>query len=285
MKNLARFRANIFIEKGFIAGAFRIIPEKIFRLEDLGLSQTIKNLCYLPRGLVLVTGPTGSGKSTTLSAMINHINENRYDHIITLEDPIEFIHQHKNCVINQRSIGDDSKSFADALKSILRQDPDVVMLGELRDLETIKSALTISETGHLVFATLHTNDCVSSLNRIVDAFPPHQQTQVKRQLSMVLEGVLSQTLIPANNGGRVLAMEILKPNTAIRSLIYEGKYNQIYSMIQSGQAESGMQTMNQALQKLISMGHINRDLAISISNKKDELIEALSKNRGMQRGR
>ena len=273
VQNLARFRANIYMESQTIAGAFRLIPFRIHNLNELGLPPVIETLCKLPRGLVLVTGPTGSGKSTTLAAMVDYINENRYEHIVTIEDPIEFVHNHKNCVVNQRELGEDTKSFSQALKSVLRQDPDVVMIGELRDLETISAALTVAETGHLVFGTLHTNSAISSINRLIDVFPPHQQGQIRTQLSMTLEAVLSQILLPANGGGRALAMEILISTSATRALINEGKIQQIYSSMQSGQAGTQMQTMNQALVNLVNRRVISRELALAKSSNSDELLE------------
>ena len=277
IKKLARFRANIFFDRGTVAAAFRIIPDQLFKMEQLGLPQVAYDICDLPRGLVLVTGPTGSGKSTTLASMINHINETRYDHIVTIEDPVEFLHPHKRCVVNQRELGEDTESFQRALKSILRQDPDIVLIGELRDLETITAALTIAETGHLVFGTLHTNSCVSTLNRIIDAFPPYQQNQVRNQLSMTLEAVFSQLLIPSQKGGRVLAIEVMRVNTSIRALIHEGKFNQIYSAMQAGQSESYMQTMNQCLARHCAMGLISKDAALAKSGQKDELQDMLLK--------
>lgn len=284
VKNLARFRANIYLQKGNVSGAFRVIPFKIYTLDDLALPPILKSLCALPRGLVLVTGPTGSGKSTTLSSMINHINESRRDHIVTIEDPIEFMHAHKNCMVNQREVGHDTNSFARALKSVLREDPDVILIGELRDLETVALALTAAETGHLVFATLHTNSCVSTLNRLIDVFPPHQQLQVRAQISLSLQAVLSQTLLPAQGGGRVLAMEIMIPNKGIRNLIREDKLHQIYSLMQSGQDNSGMQTMNQALLSLVERRFISADQALEKSSEPDELQDLIDKKllRGQQ---
>ena len=278
VKNLARFRANIYYESGCVAGAFRIIPFKIYTLDELGFPPIVQKLCELPRGLVLVTGPTGSGKSTTLASMINHINDSRHDHIVTIEDPIEFLHSHKNSVINQRELGDDTESFARALKSVLRQDPDVVLIGELRDHETISAALTVAETGHLVFGTLHTNSAVSTLNRIIDVFPPHQQAQVRTQLAMSLEAVISQILLPASGGGRVQALEIMRVNQPIRSLIMDSKLNQIYSAMQMGQEGSGMQTLNQSLLKLVEKKFIDQDLALAKSANSEELLDML--NRG-----
>jgi twitching motility protein PilT len=283
VKNLARFRANIFHQKGHVSGAFRVIPFKIYSMDDLALPPILKQLTSLSRGLILVTGPTGSGKSTTLAALINHVNETRRDHIITIEDPIEFMHPHKTCMVNQREVGADTNSFARALKSVLREDPDVILVGELRDLETISLALTAAETGHLVFASLHTNSCVSTLNRVVDVFPPHQQDQVRAQLSLSLMGVLSQTLIPAQAGGRVLAMEIMLPNKAIRNLIREDKFHQIYSSMQTGQDGSGMQTMNQALISLIDRRFITTDVALEKSTEVEELVEILEKRGTMRR--
>jgi twitching motility protein PilT len=251
VKNLARFRANIFMQRGAVAGAFRVIPYKILSLQELGLPPVVGEICRKPRGLVLVTGPTGSGKSTTLAAMIDMINTERRSHIVTVEDPIEFLHQHKGCLVNQREVGADTSTFARALKSILRQDPDVVMIGEMRDLETIQAALTTAETGHLAFATLHTNSAIETINRVIDAFPPHQQTQVRAQMSFVLEAILSQVLLPKATGtGRVMAVEIMIPTPAIRNLIREDKLHQIYSQMQIGQGQHQMQTMNQALVQL-----------------------------------
>ncbi len=252
VKNLSRFRANIYQQKGAVAGAFRTIPFKILTFEELGLPRVVYDLSEKPRGMVLVTGPTGSGKSTTLASMIDRINTERHEHILTIEDPIEFVHNHKNCIVNQREIGADTDSFKKALKYVLRQDPDVILVGEMRDLETIEAALVIAETGHLVFATLHTNSAVQTINRILDVFPPYQQPQVRAQLSMSLEGVMSQTLVPKISGsGRALALEVMVPNSAIRNLIREEKLHQIYGQMQMGQESSGMQTLNQCLAQLI----------------------------------
>jgi twitching motility protein PilT len=277
VKGLARFRGNIFIQRGALAGVFRMIPYKFLSFEELGLPPVIKEISCKPRGLVLVTGPTGSGKSTTLASIIDFINSERREHIITIEDPIEYLHPHKKCVVNQREVGADTHSFKKALKYILRQDPDVVLLGELRDLETIEAALTIAETGHLCFATLHTNGCVQTINRIVDVFPTHQQQQVRTQLSFVLEGVLSQTLIPrAQNRGRVLALEVMVPNMAIRALIRDDKVHQIYSQMQMGQEKYGMQTMNQSLFLLTHKNLITVDSALGRSSEPDELRQMLA---------
>jgi twitching motility protein PilT len=241
----------------------------------------VEEICDRPRGLVLVTGPTGSGKSTTLAAMIDKINRERHEHIITIEDPVEFLHQHKNCIVNQRELHADTHSFANSLKSALRQDPDVVLIGEMRDLETIESALRIAETGHLTFGTLHTNSAAQTINRIVDVFPAHQQPQIRAQLSFVLEGIMCQALLPKANGkGRVMAMEILVPNAAIRNLIREDKVHQIYSMMQTGQAKYGMQTFNQSLATLYFKKQISLQLALSRSSNPDELQEMISRGAG-----
>jgi twitching motility protein PilT len=278
LKGLSRFRANVFMQRGAVAAAIRVIPIQTRTLEELGLPQVVADLIKRPRGLILVTGPTGSGKSTTLAAMIDKINSERSDHIITIEDPIEFIHAHKKSLVNQREVTSDTKSFKAALKYILRQDPDVVLVGEMRDLETIEAALTIAETGHLTLATLHTNSCAQTINRVVDVFPPHQQPQVRAQLSFVLEGVLSQQLIPRANGqGRVMAMEIMVPNPAIRNLIREDKVHQIYSTMQTGQNKFGMQTMNQSLLDFYSKRLITYDEAITRSSVPDELISMMDR--------
>jgi twitching motility protein PilT len=277
VKSLARFRANVFLQKGAVAGVFRTIPFKIRSFEDLGLPPALEDLCNKPRGLVLITGPTGSGKSTTLAAMIDKINTERHEHIVTMEDPIEFIHQHKSCVVNQREIGSDTQSFKKALRSVLRQDPDVVLVGEMRDLETIEAALTTAETGHLCFATLHTNSAVQTINRVIDVFPPHQQSQIRAQLSFVLEGVVCQTLIPrASGSGRVAALEIMIPNSAIRNLIREDKMHQVYSQMQIGQGTTGMQTLNQNLAVLYAARTITLEEAIGHSSDPNELQQIIS---------
>ena len=277
VKGLSRFRANIFMQRGAVAGAFRTIPFKIMSFQELGLPPVVAELAKRPRGLVLVTGPTGSGKSTTLAAIIDKINSERHEHIITIEDPIEYLHPHKNCIINQREVGADTQSFKRALKYILRQDPDVVMVGEMRDLETIEAALVISETGHLTFATLHTNTAVQSINRILDVFPPYQQPQVRAQLSFVLQGILSQQLMPRASGpGRVLAVEVMIPNAAIRNLIREDKVHQIYSQMQVGQSKFGMQTMNQCLVSLYQRKLISLEECIGRSTDVEELRNMLA---------
>jgi len=285
VKGLSRFRGNIFIQRGAVAGVFRVIPYKIMTFEELNLPPVVSELAAKPRGLILVTGPTGSGKSTTLASIIDYINLNRHEHIVTIEDPIEYLHPHKGCLVNQREVGADTKSFKNALKYILRQDPDVVLIGELRDLETIEAALTLSETGHLCLATLHTNSCAQTINRIVDVFPPYQQTQIRAQLSFVLEGIMSQTLMPKmNSNGRVMALEIMVPNPAIRNLIREDKVHQIYSQMQVGQEKFGMQTMNQSLFSLFQKRLISLEEALGRSSDPDELKQMISNpSSGMQR--
>jgi twitching motility protein PilT len=286
VKGLSRFRGNIFMQRGAVAGAFRTIPFEIRTFQDLGLPEIVNDLVKKPRGLILVTGPTGSGKSTTLAAMVDRINSERYDHIITIEDPIEYLHGHKKCLINQREVNADTTSFKAALRYVLRQDPDVVLIGEMRDLETIEAALTVSETGHLTLATLHTNSSVQTINRIIDVFPAHQQEQIRVQLSFVLEGILSQQLIARKSGkGRVLGVELLVPNPAIRNLIREDKIHQIYSMMQTGQAKFGMQTMNQSLLELYTKGHISYEDAIGRSSVPEELITMLQRITAASSGR
>jgi len=272
VKGLSRFRANVFMQRSAVAGAFRAIPFKIRALGELGLPPVLEDLTELPRGLVLVTGPTGSGKTTTLAAMIDRINSTRREHILTVEDPIEYLHPNKLCLVNQREIGTDTTSFKGALRYVLRQDPDVVLVGEMRDLETIEAAMTISETGHLVFATLHTNSAVQSINRVIDVFPPHQQPQIRAQLSFVLQAVVTQMLLPRPDGpGRVLASEVMIPNYAIRNLIREAKVHQIYGIMQTGQGESGMRTMNQSLYELYQNGLLGREEALGRSTEPGEL--------------
>jgi twitching motility protein PilT len=285
VKGLSRFRANIFNQRGAVGAVFRAIPYEIKSFDDLGLPQVVTDLCNKPRGLVLVTGPTGSGKSTTLAAMIDKINNDRHEHILTIEDPIEFLHNHKNCIVNQREVNADTRGFAQALRTALRQDPDVVLVGEMRDLETIESALRIAETGHLTFATLHTNSAVSTINRIIDVFPSMQQAQVRAQLSLTLEGILCQTLLPRADGrGRALAMEILVPNAAIRNLIREDKVHQIYSMMQTGQDVHGMQTFNQSLASLYHKRFISKDLAMQRTSNVNELRDLIDRGSGLNSG-
>ncbi len=277
VQRLSRFRGNVFVQRGNVAGAFRAIPFKILTFEQLNLPPIVAELSRKTRGLILVTGPTGSGKSTTLASIINKVNEERHEHIITIEDPIEYLHPHKGCIVNQREIGSDTEGFKHALKYILRQDPDVVLIGELRDLETIEAALTVSETGHLCFATLHTNSAVQTINRIVDVFPPYQQAQIRQQLSFVLEGVICQTLMPRANGpGRALAIEVMVPNAAIRHLIRDDKIHQMYSAMQVGQGKFGMQTMNQSLASLVQRRLISLDDALGRSPDDEELNQLIS---------
>lgn len=276
IKGLARFRANVFNSKGAVAAVFRIIPSIVPDFKALNLPNVLLKMCDVSNGLILVTGPTGSGKSTTLAALIDYLNQHEAGHIVTLEDPVEFVHSHKSCLVNQREIGSDSLSFSNALKSLLRQDPDIVLVGELRDMETIEAALTIAETGHLVFGTLHTNSCVQTINRVINVFPAHQQIQVRTLLSFVLQGIVSQQLIAKSfEKGRVAAMEILVPTTGIRNLIREDKMHQIYSQMQIGQDKTGMITMNQSLKKHVETGSISADVAMGYSNVPDELATQL----------
>ena len=279
IKNIARFRGNLFHQRGAVAGVFRVIPFEIKTFEQLGLPQVLRKLCDKPRGLILVTGPTGSGKSTTLATMLDLINSTRHEHMITIEDPIEFIHPHKKCLVNQREVNSDTHSFANSLRAALREDPDVVLIGEMRDLETIEAALRIAETGHLTFGTLHTNSAASTINRIIDVFPAHQQAQIRAQFSMVVEGILCQTLLPLQDGkGRLMAMEILVPNPAIRNLIREDKIHQIYSAMQTGQEKYGMQTFNQSLLNLYQQRLIDLDTALARSSNKDELQDMIKRS-------
>jgi twitching motility protein PilT len=278
VQKLSRFRANVFVQRGNVAGAFRAIPFKIKTFEELGLPKIVGELAQRPNGLILVTGPTGSGKSTTLATMIDKINNERNEHIVTIEDPIEYLHHHKGCLVNQREVGADTSSFKHALKYILRQDPDVVLVGEMRDLETIEAALTVAETGHLCLATLHTNSAVQTINRIVDVFPPYQQAQIRAQLSFVLEGVMCQSLLRRANGpGRAMALEIMVPNSAIRNLIREDKIHQIYSSMQVGQEKFGMQTMNQSLATLYQRRMITMEDAMARSSDPEELRNIIGK--------
>jgi twitching motility protein PilT len=278
IKNIARFRGNLFNQRGAVGGVFRVIPFEIKTFEQLGLPLVVRKLCEKPRGLILVTGPTGSGKSTTLATMLNLVNESRHEHVITIEDPIEFIHPHKKCLVNQREVHADTHSFANALRAALREDPDVVLIGEMRDLETIESALRIAETGHLTFGTLHTNSASSTINRIIDVFPSHQQSQIRAQLSLVLEGIMCQALLPRADGkGRAMAMEVLVPNAAIRNLIREDKIHQIYSAMQSGQDKFGMQTFNQALHSLYQQRLISLDNALGRSSNPEELQDMITR--------
>ncbi len=271
----ARFRVNAYFQRGAIGAAFRLIPFELTSIDQLGLPPAVHDLTRKPRGFVLVTGPTGSGKSTSLAAMIDEINATREEHIMTIEDPIEFLHGHKKCLINQRELGSDAHSFAEALKAALRQDPDVILVGEMRDLETISTALTAAETGHLVFATLHTQDTAQTVDRIIDVFPPEQQGQVRVQLSVALQGIITQQLLPTADGsGRVAACEVLVPNPAVRNLIREGKTHQIYSVLQTGSAQ-GMQTMDAALVSLVRTGKVSQKLAEERSGAPEELRRLL----------
>jgi twitching motility protein PilT len=279
LPGLARFRVNIFFQRESLAAAFRLVPTAIKALPDLGLPNSLYMLCERPRGLIVVTGPTGSGKSTTLAALIDRINETRSEHIITVEDPIEFLHQHKQCIVNQREIGPDATSFADALRAALREDPDVILLGEMRDLETIATALTAAETGHLVFATVHTQDAPSAVDRIIDVFPASQQGQIRVQVASTLQGVMTQNLLPTVDGSaRVPAVEILIPDDAVRNLIRQGKLEQIYTNMQTGSSK-GMQTMEQSLVDLVLQGIVTQDMAMSRSSRPQQLLELLQRGR------
>jgi twitching motility protein PilT len=275
IKDLARFRGNLFYQRGGVAAVFRQIPINIPDFDVLRLPPVLKSVIRRPNGLILVTGPTGSGKSTSLAAMLDLLNREEYGHMITVEDPIEFVHQHKNCVVNQREVGADTKSFHSALKRILRQDPDFVLVGELRDIETIEAALTLAETGHMVFGTLHTNSAIQSINRVVNVFPSHQQPQIRSLLSFVLQAVLSQQLLPKRGGGRVAACELMIPTPGIRNLIREDKIHQLYSAMQTGQEDTGMQTMNQCLIGLVKQGLIGKQEALEYSTIPEEIAKAL----------
>jgi twitching motility protein PilT len=280
MPGVARFRVNIYSQRESLAGAFRLIPDELKALEDLGLPESLYGLCHKPRGLVLVTGPTGSGKSTTLAALIDEINRKRADHIITIEDPIEFLHRHKRCIVNQRELGPDAVSFAEALRGALRQDPDVILLGEMRDLETISTALTAAETGHLVFATLHTQDASSTVDRLIDVFPAAQQGQIRTQIASTLQGVVTQTLLPTADGqGRAPAVEILFPDDAVRNLIRQSKIEQIYSVMQTG-TKRGMLTLEQSLADLVLRGIVTEDVAVGRSSRPEQLLSFINRISG-----
>jgi twitching motility protein PilT len=277
IQNLARFRGNVFKQRGCVSMAIRQIPFNIRTFQDLGLPAVVSRMAEKPRGLVLVTGPTGSGKSTTLAAMIDKVNRERKGHIITVEDPIEFIHRHHSCIVNQREVGSDTHSFSNALKYALREDPDVILIGEMRDLETIQAALTIAETGHLVFATLHTNSAAEAINRIIDVFPSHQQSQVRAQLAFVLEGIITQTLLPRARGrGRVMAAEILVITPAMRALIRDDKVHQIYSMMQSGK-KFGMQTLNDSLYQLYHAREVTEEECLRVSSDQNEFLRMIGR--------
>ena len=278
MPGLARFRVNVYFQREVVGAAFRLIPAEIKTLEELSLPAVLHQLAEYPRGLVLVTGPTGSGKSTTLAAVIDEINRTRSEHILPVEDPIEFVHRHKQCIVNQREIGPDATSFGDALKAALRQDPDIILVGEMRDLETISTALTAAETGHLVFGTLHTQSAPSTIDRIIDVFPPAQQEQVRIMIANSLQAVVTQTLMPtADGGGRVAALEILLPDDAVRNLIRQAKTEQVYSVMQTNTAR-GMQTMEQALADLALRRIVNVDVALSRSSRPDQLVGILERS-------
>src|SRR5215510_4392770 len=285
LKGLARFRCNMFNQRGAVAAVYRLIPETIRSFQELGLPAVLAALAERPRGLVLVTGPTGSGKSTTLAAMIDKINQERKDHILTIEDPIEYIHPHKGCLVNQREVHSDTQSFSMALRAALREDPDIVLIGERRDLETVEAALRIAETGHLTFGTLHTPSAAQRINRIIDIFPANQQAQIRTQLSLVLEGIVCQALLPKSDGkGRVVSLEVLVPTPAIRNLIRDDKVHQIYGSMQAGQEKLGMQTANQSLASLHLKGLITLDTAMSSSSNKDELQDMISRGVGVVAG-
>jgi len=276
--NLARFRGNCFKQRGCVSMVIRQIPISIKTFDQLGLQNAIAKMAEKPRGLVLVTGPTGSGKSTTLAAMIDKINKERKGHIITVEDPIEFIHRHQNCIVNQREVGTDTKSFSSALKYALREDPDTILIGEMRDLETIQAALTIAETGHLAFATLHTNSAAEAINRMIDVFPSHQQSQVRAQLAFVLEGIVTQTLLPRRSGkGRAMAAEILVVTQSIRALIRDDKVHQIYSMMQAGK-KFGSQTLNDALYQLYMARDVAEEECLRVSGDPNEFLRMIGKS-------
>jgi len=285
IRGLARFRCNVFNQRGAVGAVYRVIPEKIRSLQDLNLPPVLGNLAERPRGLVLVTGPTGSGKSTTLAAILDKINAERHDHILTIEDPIEYIHQHKSCLVNQREVHSDTNSFSNALRAALREDPDIVLIGEMRDLETVEAALKIAETGHLTFGTLHTNSAAQTINRIIDIFPANQQAQIRTQLSLVLEGIVCQALLPKSDGkGRVCSLEILVPTPAIRNLIRDDKIHQIYGAMQTGQEKLSMQTANQSLASLYMRRLITLDTALGSSSNKDELQEMINRGVGVVAG-
>src|SRR5580765_2140402 len=285
IRGLARFRCNVFQQRGAVGAVYRLIPEKIRAFGELGLPAVLATLADRPRGLVLITGPTGSGKSTTLAAMLDKINSERHGHILTIEDPIEYIHQHKGCLVNQREVHSDTASFSAALRAALREDPDIVLIGEMRDLETVEAALKIAETGHLTFGTLHTNSAAQTINRIIDVFPAGQQAQIRTQLSLVLEGIVCQALLPRADGkGRVASLEIMVPTPAIRNLIRDDKVHQIYGSMQAGQDKLGMQTANQSLASLYMKRTITLETAMNASSNKDELQDMINRGVGVVAG-
>ena len=284
IQGVGRYRCNMFHQRGAVGAVYRLIPEKVRSFPELGLPAVVGTLAEKPRGLILVTGPTGSGKSTTLAAMLDKINKERRDHILTIEDPIEFVHQHQGCLVNQREVHQDTENFGNALRAALREDPDIVLIGEMRDLETVEAALRIAETGHLTLATLHTNSAAQTINRIIDVFPSHQQSQIRTQLSLVLEGIVCQALLPKAGGGRVVSLEILIPTPAIRNLVREDKVHQIYSSMQTGQEKFGMQTMNQSLATLYMKKLITLEHALSASSNRDELQDMINRGAGVVAG-
>jgi twitching motility protein PilT len=285
IRGLARFRGNVFNQRGAVAAVYRLIPEKVRSFDELGLPPVLSAFADRPRGLVLVTGPTGSGKSTTLAAMIDKINAERHQHILTIEDPIEYIHPHKNCLVNQREVHNDTSGFTRALRAALREDPDVVLIGEMRDLETVEAALSIAETGHLTFGTLHTNSAAQTITRIIDIFPSGQQAQIRTQLSLVLEGIACQSLLPRADGrGRVVALEVMVPTPAIRALIRDDKIHQIYGVMQAGQEKYGMQTANQSLASLYMRRAITLDTALGASSLREDLQEMIKRGAGVVDG-
>ena len=284
IQGVGRFRCNMFYQRGAVGAVYRLIPERIRSFQDLNLPPVLGTLAEKPRGLILVTGPTGSGKSTTLAAMIDKINKERRDHILTIEDPIEFVHQHQGCLVNQREVHQDTQSFSNALRAALREDPDIVLIGEMRDLETVESALRIAETGHLTLGTLHTNSAAQTINRIIDIFPAHQQSQIRTQLSLVLEAIVCQALLPKIGGGRVVSLEIMIPTPAIRNLIREDKIHQIYSAMQTGQEKVGMQTANQSLASLYQKKLVTLESAMSASSNRDELQDMINRGVGVVAG-
>jgi twitching motility protein PilT len=281
---VARFRCNLFTQRGAAAGVYRVISERIPTCAELRVPPAVEAFARRPHGLVLVTGPTGSGKSTTIAALIDLINSERDGHILTIEDPIEYIHQHKGCLVNQREVHSDTQSFSMALRAALREDPDIVLIGEMRDLETVEAALKIAETGHLTFGTLHTNSAAQTINRIIDIFPANQQSQIRTQLSLVLEGIVCQALLPKISGGRCAALEIMVPTPAIRNLIREDKVHQIYSAMQTGQEKYGMQTMNQSLATLFQRKQVTLEIAMNASSNKEELQEMINRGVGVVAG-
>jgi twitching motility protein PilT len=284
IQGVGRYRCNMFHQRGAVGAVYRLIPERIRSFQELSLPPVLGTLAEKPRGLILVTGPTGSGKSTTLAAMIDKINKERHDHILTIEDPIEFVHQHQGCLVNQREVHQDTQSFSNALRAALREDPDIVLIGEMRDLETVEAALRIAETGHLTLGTLHTNSAAQTINRIIDIFPAHQQSQIRTQLSLVLEAIVCQALLPKVGGGRVVSLEIMIPTPAIRNLIREDKVHQIYSAMQTGQEKVGMQTANQSLATLYQKKLVTLESALAASSHREELQDMINRGVGVVAG-